>query len=201
MKTRIGLFAMAFILLAFADAQSQNQLGPSCKSDFLILPISEIPQSYGTSWCWAATAQNILDFHGTKIKQCELVATVYSRSVNNTLCCGETVTECWGKGGFPEWVFDRFTYSYLPPKARNNNLSWENATEELCQNRPYITSIDFVDGDNHSVVVTGYSVTKGVRIYDPLLDGFVWENRADFFEGQSLEYERIRDTYKIQLKK
>ena len=198
MKAKIGFFAMAFLLLAFADAQSGDQLGKSCNSDFLILPISEIPQDYGTSWCWAATAQNIMDFHGTKIKQCELVATVYFSSVNNTLCCGETVTKCWVLGGFPEWVFDRFPYSYLPTKARNNNLTWETATEELCQNRPFIASIDFVDGDNHSVVVAGYSVTKGVRLYDPLLDGFVWEKRADFFEGQSLDYERIRDTYKIQ---
>ena len=198
MKAKIGFFVMAFLLLAFADAQSQNQLGPSCKSDFMILTIPEIPQDLGTSWCWAATAQNIMGFHGTKIKQCELVAKVHSSSVNDTLCCGATVTECWGLGGYPEWAFDQFTYSYLPPKDRNNNLTWETATEELCQNRPYIAAIDFVDGDNHSVLVTGYSVKRGVRIYDPLLDGFVWEKRAAFFEGQSHDYERIRDTYKIQ---
>jgi hypothetical protein len=138
-----------------------------------------------------------MDFHGKKTEQCQLVAKVYSYA-DNTPCCGDKVTECWGLGGVPEWVFDRFQFSSLPPKSHNKNLTWENATEEICQNRPFISSLDFVDGDRHSVVVTGYSVTQGVRIYDPSLNDLVWEHYADFFEDQSLDYVRFRDTYNIQ---
>jgi len=197
MKTRIGFFAMAFLLLAFANAHSQDQLGPSCKSNYMNLPIAEIPESFGTSWCWAATAQNVMDFHGQKTQQCQLVAKVYSY-VDDIPCCGETVTECWGNAGRPEWVFNDFQFSYLNKTVRNKILTWEDATEEICQNRPFISSIDFDSGDRHSVVVTGYSVTKGVRIYDPLQKNTFWEPYADFFEGQSLEYERVRDTYNIE---
>ena len=198
MKIRIGFFAMAFLLLAFTNAHSGHQLGPSCKSNYMNLLISEIPQKFGTSWCWAATAQNVMDFHGTKIEQCELVANVYSQLYpDKKTCCGETVTECWGRGGFPEWVFDGFRFSSLPPKTYNKNLTWENATEEICQNRPFISSLDMFGGDKHSVVITGYSVRRGVRIYDPILDDFAWETYADFFEDQSPDYQRVRDTYKI----
>ncbi len=113
------------------------------------------------------------------------------------------IFQCLVLGGVLMWFAFMGGYvSDLRSRTRRSEAlyrtTWETATEELCQNRPFIASIDFVDGDNHSVVVTGYSVTKGVRLYDPLLDGFVWEKRADFFEGQSLDYERIRDTYKIQ---
>ncbi|HKC93410.1 MAG TPA: C39 family peptidase [Nitrospira sp.] len=196
MKNRIAFFAMAFILLACADAQSTDQLGPSCKSTYLKLQIPQIPQGFGTSWCWAATAQNVMAFQGKQTEQCEIVAKVYSY-VTNEPCCGSTATECWGLGGYPEWAFDQFQFSYLPPKTRNANLTWTNATEEICQNRPFISSLDLVGGDRHSVVVTGYDVIQGVRIYDPSLNDLAWESFADFFEDQSLDYERFRDTYNI----
>jgi len=197
MKTRIGFFAMVFLLSAFANAQTGDQLGPSCKSNYMKLKIPEIPQNFGTSWCWAATAQNVMDFQGKETKQCELVATVYSSYFDKTACCGETANECWGQGGYPEWVFDRFQFSSLPSKAYNENLTWEKATEEICQNRPFISSLDMISGDRHSVVITGYSVRRGMRIYDPILDDFVWEDRAEFFEDLGQDYHRVRDTYNI----
>jgi hypothetical protein len=197
MKTRIGFFVMAFLLLASVNAHSADNLGPSCKSKHMPLRIHKYPQVFGTSWCWAATAQNVMAFHGKKTDQCDLVATVKNYA-NNGPCCGKTATECWGWGGHPESVFDKFKFSYLPPWEYSQLLTWEEATEEICQNRPFISSLDLADGDRHSVVVIGYSVKHGMKVYDPALNDIIYESSADFFDGESPDYTRFRDTYNIQ---
>lgn len=202
MKTRICFLAMAFLLLAFASAQSADTLGPSCGSkNYKMLRIPKWEQKFGTSWCWAATAQNVMAFHDKNVDQCTLVATVYNYPYPedpNGPCCGKTATECFGWGGHPEWIFDKFQFSFLPPYEYSKNLTWEEATEEICQNRPFISSLDLATGDRHSVVVTGYSVKHGVRVYDPALDDLIYESSAEFFDGQSQDYTRFRDTYNIQ---
>jgi hypothetical protein len=203
MKILIGLLAATFLLVpTFSNAQSTSTLGPSCNSKKQkILPLHKIPQENMKSWCWAATAQNVMEFHDKKIDQCKVVANVY-KYVDTEPCCGPTSTECWGQGGFPEWAFANFQFSFLhtwkTQRANKSNLTWEEATEEICRDRPFISSLDLTNGDRHSVVVTGYSVDRGVRIYDPLANDTTFYSSADFFDGESPLFTRVRDTYDIQ---
>ena len=203
MTTKVIFLAMSFLsLAAFANAQSTDPLGPSCNSKKqVILDLKEIEQNSMTSWCWAATAQNVMEFHKKKIEQCDVVGGVYDYA-DRAPCCGPISTECWGRGGYPEWALHKFQFLYLhtrqPQRVNNNNLTWEEATEEICQNRPFISSLDLTDGDRHSVVVTGYNVNQGVRVYDPLVNDTTFYSTPDFFDGQSQLFTRVRDTYNIQ---
>lgn len=95
-------------------------------------------------------------------------------------------------------AFDKFQFSYLPAKSEENKLlSWKEATEELCQGRPFISSLDLFTGVRHSVVVTGYSKKYGIRIFDPALNDLIYESADDFFDDDSPDYIRVRDTYMI----
>lgn len=201
MKTKISFLLVVFLgLTTFAIAQSVDTLGPSCNSRrHITLPIPQVPQNRSTSWCWAATAQNVMAFHGTEIKQCEVVAQV--NGFDDSICCGNAITDCWGQDGFPESALSKYQFSFLNTLAPNRNLmplTWIEATDEICQNRPFISALDLTFGDKHSVIVTGYNVKRGVRIYDPLADDIIYQSSADFFDGQSQDYERIRDTYNIK---
>lgn len=203
MTTKVILLAISFLsLAALANAQLTNSLGPSCNSKKqVILDLKEIAQNNMTSWCWAATAQNVMAFHGRETDQCSVVANVYEY-VDPVPCCGQSPTECWGQGGYPEWALKNFQFSFLhtwkTQRVNRNNLTWEEATEEICQNRPFISSLDLTDGDRHSVVVTGYNVNQGVKVYDPLANDTAFYSPADFFDGQSQFFTRVRDTYNIQ---
>lgn len=204
MKTKISFLAMAFLLLTtFASAQSADTVGPSCRAKKqILLPLHKFEQNPLTSWCWAATAQNVMAFHDKEIEQCTVVANVYkNKYADEKPCCGGIATECWGESGYPEWALTKFQFSFLHTwntERSKKNLTWEEATEEICQNRPFISSLDLTYGDRHSVVVTGYSVEHGVRVYDPLANDTIFQSSVDFFDGQSPLYTRVRDTYNIQ---
>jgi len=199
---------VSFCLL-FAGCKT---LGPTCNKAELknlwIQGVSETeevrswgyPQQFGTSWCWAATAQNVMRFHKKSTEQCDIVAKAMNYA-DEAPCCGKTPTECWTWGGHPEVAFDKFQFSYLPANPQENKLlSYKEATEEICKGRPFISSLDLFTGVRHSVVVTGYSTKYGVRIYDPALDDLIYESADDFFDDESPDYIRVRDTYSIQPK-
>jgi len=76
-------------------------------------------------------------------------------------------------------------------------LTWTTATEEICQDRPFISSLDLTGGDRHSVVVNGYRVKDStVRVYDPAMDDHTYRSSDEFF-GENPKYTRDRDTYDI----
>lgn len=195
---------VSFFLLLYAGCKT---VGPSCnKADLKNLWIQGFseqqvkswgsPQKIGTSWCWAATAQNVMRFHKKSTEQCDIVAK--AMNADEAGCCGTTPTECWNWGGKPELAFDKFGFSYSPANPKiHERLNWKRATDELCQGRPFISALDLFTGVRHSVVVTGYSKKYGVRIYDPALDDLIYESADDFFDDESPDYIRVRDTYLI----
>lgn len=206
MKISLGLriLSASCISLVFASC---NSLGPSCHkakiTNLTIQGFSEqqvkswgSPQQVGTSWCWAATAQNVMRFHGKTTEQCDVVAK--SLNERDALCCSDNPNDCWNSSGHPELAFDKFAFSYSPATPQIHKLlTWKEATEELCEGRPFISALDLFSGVRHSVVVTGYSTKYGVRIYDPALDDLTYESVDDFFKNESSDYTRVRDTYSI----
>jgi len=90
-------------------------------------------------------------------------------------------TEWW-----PEQIMDALTFSYSPPLTLNQAgerppstyqpLKWTEVTNEICQNRPYISIIGS-DLATHAVVVHGFTrhrlghLSLGeVQVYDPQSD-------------------------------
>jgi len=208
MKIGLGLRILAALCVVFALASCRT-LGSSCNKAKLknlwIQGFSEqqvkswgSPQQVGTSWCWAATAQNVMRFHKKSTEQCDIVAKAMNYA-DDAPCCGKTPTECWNWGGQPELAFDKFGFSYSPASPKiHERLNWKRATDELCQGRPFISALDLFTGVRHSVVVTGYSTKYGVRIYDPALDDLIYESADDFFDDESPDYVRVRDTHHIE---
>jgi hypothetical protein len=203
------IFAIATIVAIVprvVNAQASSILGPSCRSAYKRLAIPAIPQEFGTSWCWAAVAQNVMNYHGKNIKQCEAVGKAYG--VDTQCCNDDPSSSCRGLLGVAEWIFDiqeqEYNFSYQPLKTQGGILNWKEATEEICSKRPFVSILDFVAGDSHSVVVTGYTTKNGLNeivFFDPA-DGDYFTEAYDLFvsddpESTGLSYAHYRDTHNI----
>jgi len=196
-----------FLLLATVNAQS-SELAPSCKSSqrMKLTFTFKLIEMETDNWCWAATAQNIMGYHDKKFantRQCQLVEDVSSFDP----CCDSSATpECKNMGGSPEMIFKNKRFTYAPPRiATDKILNWTEATNEICEGRPYHAFI-YWDGVNpHSVVVIGYDTTSGVDeiiVFDPTPhNGEAWLPFDQFIlediESANQLYTHHRDTYQI----
>jgi hypothetical protein len=121
------------------------------------------------------------DFDGNKLEQCGVVNTVLGK----TICCDPRMVNDKDKGcrvgGWPQTVFNKFHFDYEPPYTPPiesslptlSKLTWTEATDEICQHRPFITVIDMVPGPLHTVVIYGYAYLNGepkLLVYDPIGD-------------------------------
>src|SRR5215471_13846165 len=113
MKTMIAFLMIAFLLPTFVKAQSTDTLGDSCTRKYKSLTIPQIPQKWGSSWCWAAAAQNVMGFYQTNYKppttkQCDIVnkdLNYYEHKYQNLECCAEEFNDCMSEGGSVEEIF------------------------------------------------------------------------------------------------
>jgi len=209
MKNIIMMFlAIVILVFNFANAQAADALGPKCKAHTKILPVKGFPQDpdHG-SWCWVATAQTVMFFHNKqKTEQCELVE---KADPNLKSCCGNGARANCNRVGWPEDVFDTNEFSYWP-LDRNGELTWTTATDEICQGRPFISSIDLEGGEHHSIVVIGYTDdprkgTPSLRVFDPAgVDPnphIFWIPSTNFFNLDPQKGDtHVRDTYQIKPK-
>jgi hypothetical protein len=116
-------------------------------------------------WCWAASAEMVMDLLGTKVRQCEQA----NERLGKTTCCNAKTPPACIQTGWPE--FPKYGF-----KATKNTtaraLSWDELTAEIgCNKRPVVFSWQYTKGGGHMMVAIGYQVSAGVRevlIHDPL---------------------------------
>lgn len=122
-----------------------------------------------SNWCWATSAQTVLEFHQEIRGQCDWVNGALSRSD----CCGyryfDTFLNRWltttpsdcDQGGWPHWVFNAsgFDYERLMAPGTPNPNEWiayfDVLKTQLCQNGPFISVIQWTEGGGHTQVVRG----------------------------------------------
>lgn len=173
------------------------------------LRVSGEPQETA-SWCSVATVWNVTDFihkkntgSGQPLPQCQIVEDTVKIEERKTgtsrpdTCCdppnsttgrpGKLRYECQ-KTRWPEAFLDTLSFSYRPPfqpagetKLNFVRLTWPLATNEICEDRPYISVIGPSEDQTHAVVTHGFfeqSVDIGGRpwtertvlVYDPFTD-------------------------------
>lgn len=133
------------------------------------------------SWCWATSAQIVLEFHKEVSEQCLWVNQALSRGD----CCGtrdflailnrwvtDTPSNCDG-GGWPHWVFTPagFDYERILAPGRAGSEEWTAyfaaLKTQLCQNGPFISVIRWSEGGGHSQVVRAINdVLQVVEVND-----------------------------------
>jgi len=147
----VALILGAVVGLRASEARAQTKT----------LDVTVVPQETNM-WCWAASAQMVMAFHGENVTQC----TQANRRFGFSDCCNNQVPNHCVQGGWPEFYKYGFTYS----ETTNSALSWQQVNTEIDANRPVAFSWHWDGGGGHMMVLRGYSTLNGVRyvaIHDP----------------------------------
>jgi len=109
-------------------------------------------------WCWAASAQMVMDLFGTQVKQCEQA----NKRLGLTTCCNASMPRACNQAGWPEFTKYGFAATQQTTQAA---LTWGQLTAEIgCGRRPVAFSWRWTGGGGHMMVAYGYVVTsEGVR--------------------------------------
>jgi hypothetical protein len=170
------------VVAAAALAASSSLAREACQERTLSLRYS--PQA-GSSWCWAATSQMVMELLGE-----EPNAACQCRQVEEVLgvagCCA-TPSACVPAGKLPgrcdeaRWPAfverpDRYSFDYrttcdaLPNRQDDDRcdarpLGWRELTAEICAGRPVLAAFRSRGSTRgHMVVVKGFSIHGGRRV-------------------------------------
>ncbi len=156
-----------------------------------ILSVSSIPQRE-TRWCWAASMEMIMNFHGDATTQENLAAkntgiTTCSTStcgVISTNPCNQTIPEYSGTltgNRFFTYLFNEYNYFAMEDILTEDTIAvWNNVKRQIGFCKPFIMVLGNYIGDDtnqvHAVVAIGYSeeknatgkiINKKIYIHDP----------------------------------
>ena len=147
------------------------------------LSVRQIAQETN-SWCWATSAQTVMDAHGFEIDQCAIVNEV---KMNGSMvddvpfCCLHDGTgregECKDYERWPDQAFDRFGFNW---DWYPDLLSREEVAGQLCEVGPFIYVVFYEGGGGHSLVVESIeydSITGDVFLW--VYDHY-WVNRDTY---------------------
>jgi hypothetical protein len=121
-----------------------------------------------SEWCWAASAQTIMDTIGTSsdIRQCTQAIQEFKPNVGN--CCTNYNAHGCVRGGWPEFQDFGFNSTW----ADNGGLSFAQIEEQIAaRHTPFAFTWNWVGGNAHMQVAYGYKVQNGqesVLIFNPL---------------------------------
>lgn len=118
-------------------------------------------------WCWAASAQMVMEFLGVNVQQCTQANNEFGR---NDCCNSPTPAGCIN-GGWPE--FDKYGFTFV--RTSNTALTWNELRAEVanadgCGQRPFAFTWHWPGGGGHMMVAIGYQTVGSVNyveINDP----------------------------------
>jgi len=153
------------------------------------------------SWCWATSAQIVLEFHKHVSEQCRWV----DRALSRDDCCGprdflavlnrwftDTPSAC-DQGGWPHWVFASSGFDYerirAPGSADSNEWGayFDALKTQLCQNGPLISVIRWSEGGGHTQVVRAINTLLQVVEVNDHLEADFNTQPFDVFIGDSAD--------------
>ena len=154
-----------------------------------------------TNWCWATSAQTVLEYHKEIKGQCDWVNGALSRSD----CCGRrdfdtflnrwfttTSSDC-DQSGMPHYVFDTsgFDYERLMAPGSSNPNDWtayfKVLKKQICLNGPFISVTLFPDGGGHTQVVSNIDINNQVVEVNDHRDADFNTQPFDVFIGDALD--------------
>lgn len=173
---------------------------PQCGLTETHLTIKGYEQEEGTGWCWAASAQMVINYLLTLggqnpiEKQCDIVDAVLGHPPDT--CCGmNTTTAPCNVEGWPEDVFDKKGFTYSPPQKdpQDKQNLWAKITNQICIQKPIIISQYFIGGLGHTAVIYGYrdggEENRWVDLYDHLVPPATDPLSGDIRELEQVSYD------------
>ena len=105
-------------------------------------------------WCWAASAQMIMQYLGKSVAQCVEANNEFGRSD----CCNTPTPAACVNGGWPQFNLYGFTFKM----TQDAPLPWPTLEAQLargkaCGATPFGFSWHWVGGGGHMMVATGYT--------------------------------------------
>ncbi len=126
-----------------------------------------------SDWCWAASAQMVMDYLGHNVTQSTQANNRFGRTDCPSKQCSSAAANppCMG-GGWPE--FGRYGFTFK--KTSNTALTWDQLRNEVanaqgCGQRPFVFSWHWPQDGGHMMVVNGYKTVEGknyVSVLDPI---------------------------------
>jgi len=155
------------------------------------------------TWCWAATGQMIMEYHGTSVSQCAQA----NDQLNRTDCCdlatcpvANLFHDCIATG-WPRFALYGFTFKHTPGRTP---LSWHDITEQIeAENRlPFAFQWHYDGGGSHWMVAKGiaYGHDENFLIVNdplPVCRGDVYFITYDDYAGISGSHDHVVSFYNI----
>ena len=117
------------------------------------------PETFGrqrqSNWCWAASIQMILNYHGLYVQQEQIVQKIYGDRVDRPANSNQILAALSG------WLPDtRGRYSAI--QASSYVLSGSQVIQDLANKWPLVVGLENPGGGGHAVVLTAakYSVDR-----------------------------------------
>ncbi len=158
-----------------ALAEDPIACNPPASSSLNVRPI---PQ-HATNWCWAASAQMILQYLGNTSPAAEQCAQANAKFQRKD-CCDHPIPDGCDQTGWPEFenfsnrngaklTYRTTSYAPLSKEALEAQLA-PQSVDNICRFSPFAFSWQNVGGSGHMMVATGYKVVAGqliVLVNDP----------------------------------
>ena len=125
-----------------------------------VLDIAPFPQ-LTTDWCWAASAEMIMDHQGKDVSQCRQACDEFHAAT----CCGNPAPDECVDGAWPNFGLYKFD-SRISPHV----LSFDEIEKQIDGDHAVAFTWNLYKGGAHMMVIKGYQVQAGVNsvvVYDP----------------------------------
>jgi len=137
--------------------------GGCCTKPPSALVTVPVTGQHTSMWCWAASGQMTMNYHGASVTQCDEANKRFGR----TDCCNTPTPAACVVGGWPEYP----KYGFSSVHTSNAALSWNQIREEIyCRKRPFAFTWHWPSGGGHMMVISGYVSVLGmqfVRVNNP----------------------------------
>ena len=145
--------------------------------EYCLLPVPFHHQQQ-PNWCWAASAQMVMEFLGVNQDVSQGVQATLSNELGNDCCGGALTADCDPKfpglrAGCNRTAFPDFWHFGFDAAMSSTQLGWDGIKDQIhTKNRPFVYGAQLPGGGlKHFVVVIGYAKSgrkKHVFIHDPL---------------------------------
>jgi hypothetical protein len=173
-KYQITALALLTVPLMFETSEGAEQHAPlgslqnSCVATRRSKLTVNLRRQQARQWCWAASAQMVMEYLGKVISQCDQV----NKQLMRNDCCSDSIPDDCDLTGWPE--FGEYGFDYH--KTDEAALSWEEVKAQLadnpCRFTPFAFSWKSYGGGGHMMVATGYYIDpdtgkRTIEVNDP----------------------------------
>jgi hypothetical protein len=164
MSARLGPLRLLSVVLTFGGLTLVTRVTvASARRQPTMLNVRLIPQETGL-WCWAASAQMILDYYKRPVSQCEQAN--HGLPHNQDCCLKPTPDECI-RVSWPDFQ----NYGLKADTTHYAALTWDQLQQQIANGYPVAMTLEATGGGGHMMVVYGVGVTGTdslVYIKDPM---------------------------------